>query len=205
MIYRLSFKGHFPDNQQFMTGVHVHTAPPPLGSEPAIADVLAAWDTHLYTAFRACVNANITIDSEELRSVPDPNSGDVPAVAALTKNQVGTLANGTGLLPDGVTAILQIKSSAASRSGRGYMSFPSPLYSSYLATSNGWGTGLTTPMNAFGVLLKDTLTIGTLLDTHTSCVVYSKTRAIRSESPNEFDIISALTRVKPSWRRSRMN
>jgi hypothetical protein len=205
VIYRLTWKGHFNSGQQFATGVHIHTAPPPLGSEPAIADVLTAWDTHLYTAFRACINASLTIDTEELRSVPDPNSADVPAVTALVKNQVGTLANGTGTLPDGISAILQIKSSAASRSGRGYMGLPSPMYSSYLASNNAWGTGLTTPVNAFGNLLKDTLTIGTLLDTHTSCIVYSKTRAIRSESPNEWDIVSASLRSKPSWRRSRMN
>lgn len=205
MIYRISYKGHLSSGQPWMTGFHIHTAPPAGGGEPAIADILSTWDTHVFTALRACINTNVVIESGEIRSVPDPNGQDVPAASSITKNANGTLANGTGLLPDGVAIILQLKSSAASRSGRGYMALPSPNYSSYLGSANAWGTGITTPVNAFGALLKDVLHIGSVLITDTSAVVYSRTRALRAESPNEWDIQSALCRVKPAWRRTRMN
>lgn len=202
-FYRFSYTGHLSTGVIFDTGLCYHTVPPPLGDEPAPADVLAGIDGHLRTAFKACLQTGYTVDAAELRELVDLTSGEVPAAASLVVNQPGTLSGGTNTLPDACAAIIKLRSNAALRSGRGYMAMPGPRNASFLTDGQNYGGAYMTVLQAFAALLDDELDMGSSEPTHTFPIVYSRTRRSRGLDPFHFDVVEAIPSTRIRWRRTR--
>ncbi len=132
-----------------------------------------------------------------------PGSSSVPVASSLNVNQAGT--GGTdGKLPNAVAAIIKLRSNAALRSGRGYVAMPSPLISTALNASGNWTGTFLTNLGVFAALLDDTMSLGAITPTILNPVVYSRTRHGRGFSPYTFQMVEAIVRNRPSWRRSRM-
>lgn len=202
-VYRFSFQGHTASGTLLINSLHYQTDVAPTGSEPAASDVLAAIDAHLRTAYRAVVPSSFTIDSAELRECLASGDTNVPVAASLVINQPGTLTTSDTSLPYGMTCIVKLRSDAGIRSGRGYLALPDPLSSTFLA-SRLWGSSYFPLVQSFAALLDDTMSLGSTLPTTLNPVVYSRTRHNRGESPFTFQMVEAIPRSTPSWRRSRM-
>lgn len=202
-VYRFSYVGHLATGVVFNTGLHYQTDLAPAGSEPAPADVLAAIDGHLRTAFRAALQNGYTVDSAELREEVDLSTGAVPSAASLVVGALGTLSGGSNIAPDATCGIVKLKSNAALRSGRGYMAFPGPRNASFMADGQNWSSSWLTLLSAFAALLDDEMTLGTVLPATLKPVVYSKTRRARGLTPYTFEVSEAVASPRIRWRRSR--
>jgi len=178
--------------------VHDHSSVPlsdPLDAQ-TVADDVAAWITTLYKAVLQSAYTFDTVDSRELGT-------DTPAIGSSAVGAAGTLGAGTGLLPREVCMVVTLRTAVATRSGRGRMFIPSPLYSSNLASQDAWLTGTGGWYAAVGAFF-DALVAGRdvthgSIDHHYSLRVYSRKRNA------SYDVTSYTRRLQPHWLRSRMS
>jgi hypothetical protein len=121
-----------------------------------------------------------------------------------TVNAAGTGAGGTGTqLPDGLTLTIDLHTGTRSRSARGWMLWPGPSNSSFVS-HNAYTSAWLSVVQNFANLLPDAITLGSTLPTTLNPVIYSRTRALRGESPTTFRTTAATLKTQPGWLRSRM-
>lgn len=166
---------------------------PDVDIETAAADV-KAW---LEATYKAILPVFYTIDAFALRDLYT----DTPAEAEASSGLVGTLpVSGTSKCPVGASLLLSIKSGVATRSGRGRLFLPSPIYDGYMASSVGWLTSGTywTNVTAFKTALLDghDVTHGGL-DSHLSLRIHSRKRN------EDYDATSITLREPYHYLRSR--
>lgn len=175
-----------------------------LGNELAdvsLSDVVDTVDTKLTTAFRALLASVETF--ADIHAVTLPAGGVVPEAFTKSKSLAGTRTASNQSEPKGVCPVLGLTSSAATRSGRGWMFLPN-LIDSATVSAGLIATGtFYTAIATFGDLLKaqDWVTAGSLSSVH-PCV-YSRTRRLAGEIPFTFDVTGYTRRQKPHWLRSR--
>lgn len=204
-IYRFSYQGHEDTGVAVVNSLHYQTDLSIFASEPSADNILSSVSSHLLTAYRACIPGNITVDSAELREELPLSDTSVPASASLNIALVGTLNMTTAALPDAMCMIVKLRSNAALRSARGYIALPSPRDRSYLSTSRAWTGVYLSAAQTLAALLDDDITLGSpFAQAGLHPVVYSRTRHDRNESPWTFQVVEAIPRTVPSWRRSRM-
>jgi len=185
--------------------LHFQTDVATLGEEPPANDVLDSFDTHFTTAYRACIPASSTLDSLEAREEVTPGSGSVPISGSKVKGVAGTLAAANQNLPDAATLILKLRTEAAIRSGRGYLAMPSPKDVGFLTTNGRWLTSgaFWTAIQAFAALMDDSFSTAGAFPANLNPVIYSRTRAARSEDPHAFRVVEGVPSTPVRWRRSR--
>lgn len=202
--YRVEWRWHY-GTLLGVTGFHCLTDLPTGGTEPDVADIATAHDTHYTTAFRACTHNSIVVDALHVREEVDPTSGDVPSVAQHDINLAGTLGTSSHSLQQQLCPLISLKTNAAIRSGRGWMFMP-PLLDKGLLGTDGYIDGTTvawTNLNAFAALMDDELDYGTVIISHSRPVVYSRRRRQLGRSPWTFKVDHAVVRGLPHFLHSR--
>lgn len=205
-VYRCSYVSYDGAGTQYVNTFHVQTdLNSPDDDEPDISDVAGAVDSHLRVKYLAVVPTSLTLSSLETREELPKGSPDIPSAFSIAINTAGTLVNANSFLPVAQATIISIRSTAAIRSGRGYIALPSPRDSTYMASGGLLASTGTywTALGQLAALLDDTLTIGTISPVSVHFVVYSRTRHQRGESPYTFHVTEAVPKRAPRWRRSR--
>lgn len=187
----------------FEPTLHYQTDLTFIGDEPSPSDVAAGVNTLLGTAFRACFTSAITLHEVIVAEEVLP-----PAVGtggAHTVELAGTLPAGTGnQLPDGASVVINRHTETRSRSARGWLHLPSPLWSSQLA-GNVWQNSYVAICQNFADLLDNSFDLGTVDITHVHPVVYSRTRHQRGQTPYTFRVTSATANHSYKFLRSRQS
>jgi hypothetical protein len=127
---------------------------------------------------------------------------DTPSVGESAVGVAGTLGAGTGLLPRECCMVVTLRTAVATRSGRGRMFLPSPLYSSNLASQDAWATGTGGWYSAVGTFM-DKLMAGVDV-THSTFGHHLSLRVHSRRHATSYDVTSYVRRLQPHWLRSRM-
>jgi len=194
---------HDLDNQALVEpSLHYQTDLATGGNEPDPDDVAdGIWNT-VGLAFLNCTPSRINVTELIVRSEELPASGVVPSLGSRPVGQNGLLAVSEGDVPRELVAIVNIKSAAAFRSGRGYMTLPGPYSEQYITGRLFAGTYATNG-HAFADLLDDSFSLGTFQPADVHPVVYSKVRRQRGLTPFTFRVTQAQFNTRPHWLRSR--
>lgn len=172
------------------------------GGNPEQADmgeIINSVDTELTTLYKACLNAQWTLEELLLRGVgPEDGNADSKQI-----NAAGTLANGSGVLPREICMVLSLRTNYAKRSGHGRLFIPSPMYSSYLNTGDQWATGgaYWTAAAAFGAKLVAGWTLTYGVGGAQSAPMRINVWSRRHQENHE--VTSYVRRPQPHWLRSR--
>lgn len=204
-VYRVTFRAFdVDDNSLIQPSLHYQTDVPPLGDEPDPDDVASEVYDLVGTEFLACCSSRITLTELVAREEVLAEEETVPAVGRHGVNASGTLSYANGDLPRELVGIVNIKTGAAIRSGRGYITLPGPYNESFLS-SRIWASTYFTVLAAFAAKLDDQGHIGTVQITDLNPVVYSKTRRKAGKDPWTFRVTGGVANARPHWRRSRGN
>src|SRR5260221_5854308 len=193
-VWRFSCAAFHSSGVQVVNDLHYQTDLAPTQSEPAAVDVLASIDAHIRAAYRAPLHQSFGISSAELRECVRPGSSDVPAAASLAVNQLGLNTSADTSVPVPLAATITLRSAAALRSGRGYMSYPSPISNTYLSALRDFQGSYLTNLQALALLLDDDIATGGILGVNMHPVVYSRKRHEAEVTPFPFNVVSALVR-----------
>ncbi len=171
--------------------------------DSTLQEVADAVDTALTTAFRALMYTGEILTDIHVRSLPA--GGAIPEQYSKTKNLAGTRTASNSSEPRGLVPVISLNTTAAIRSGRGWMFLPniidsSVISSGLLQTSGAYWTAIATFGDALLGLSGDNAGPGTV-----QVAVYSATRRSRGFSPFIFDVTSYTRRQKVHWLRSRSN
>lgn len=196
--YAVAIRGHYNDGVTTVSTLcaHVEVDGPDV-SEASISEAgnaIAGW---LGDPYRHCLPGVWTLDeivSRELfDSTPAEHSVSVGAAGDLT-------ASGAYRAAKELCVVLNVKSSVATRSGRGRMFFPSPLYDGYLGDQTNW-------LQSGNYWTKLGLFVDALLAGHdftASLIDYHVSMRIHSRKLNDtFDVTSITRRPAYHWLRSR--
>lgn len=201
-VYRVAIQAHVNDGTLLMPSLHYKEDVPAGGSANDEATIAANVWAHIGPAFLACIPTRDTVDSiEALEEVVPPAIG---GAGTHTVNQTGTLSGTGDSMPEGNVPILNFHTNTRSRSARGWMHMPSPHWSDYVS-GNVWGGAGLTALNALAALLDDSITEGGAFPCTLVPVVYSRTRAVRAETPFAFDVTSVTLNPRVHWLKSRMS
>jgi hypothetical protein len=201
-IYRITFLGTGGNGELIQPSLHYQTDVPLGGDEPDPNDVAAAVWSHVATQY-----LNIQPSSSAVHDVVALEEVLAPAIGVAGSHHVGAVGTLTGAAssaPDGCTPVINLHTDTRSRSARGWMFAPPPVFSDKI-TGNVWSATMKSALDALAALLDDQLTLGTLIVTNLNPVVYSKTRRVRGEDPFTFRVQSASVNPRVHWLKSRMS
>jgi hypothetical protein len=201
-IYRAEY--HYTlKGQQMVTGFDYQTDLAFLGSEPSPAEVVSELDDKLTDRFRHCLSTLGVIDELTIRE--RVLGADVPKTAAIQLDLVGSAVLGAQELPLELCGVIARKTSAAIRSGHGWMFMP-PILDAAQINSEGQlvlGGEYQANLALFAALLDDDINTGVFTIDKLHPVVYSETRRKRGDEPFTFQVTSAVVRRKIHFLRSR--
>jgi hypothetical protein len=201
-IYRVVLEASLSDGTLIQPSLHYQTDLSLGGSEPDPSDVAAGIWGHIGTAWLATFTAHTTVAAlAALEEVIPPAIG---AAGSHAVNLAGTLAGSGDQIPNGLVPVINLHTDTRSRSARGWFHNSSPRYADYVS-QNVWSGGVVTAINNLCSLLEDVITIGSVITTDLRPGVYSRTRALRGESPDFFHLTGASLNPKCHWLRSRMS
>lgn len=201
-IYRIAIQAHVNDGTLLMPSLHYKEDVPAGGSANDEATIAANVWAHIGSAFLACMPTRDTVDSvEALEEVVPPAIG---GAGSHPVNQNGTLAGSGDSMPEGCVPVLNFHTNTRSRSARGWMHMPSPHWADGVS-NNVWSGSTLTALNALCDLLDDSITESGTFPCTLVPVVYSRTRAQRSEVPFSFDVSSVSLNPRVHWLKSRMS
>lgn len=167
----------------------------PLAAQTIASDV-KSW---IETEYKAVLSNLYTFDEVAVRELQT----NEPTIGSVAVGAAGTLGAGTRALPREVCMVVTLHTSVATRSGRGRMFIPSPLYSSHLASQDAWLTGTGGWYAAVGDFFEKLLdghdVEHDLIAHHLSTRVYSR------RHNTSYDVTSYTRRLQPHWLRSRMS
>lgn len=199
-----------------ISSVHYQTDLSSLADEPSAAQVLDkvldhfSSSGHNLSKWRDAAYGECTFTECRVREEVawwDHEIGD-QAVESLTLT--GNLgAAGSTVTPDGLAPWIQLKSAAASRSGRGGVHGPGPFSALTLGPSGLWNTGgtLFSKLDTLGAAIVDELegVFGTgATNVDLNPVIYSMTRRRRGDTPFTFQLVAHTVSPEPRWIRRRM-
>lgn len=201
--YRATFRCHdLDDGSLIEPSLHYQTDVPTAGSEPDANDVAAGIAAILGGPFIALCHTKIFIDELRVRSEELKGSGVIPVEGTSIFSTPGTLTSTVPDLPRELVGIVNLHSTAATRSGRGYTTLPSPYVATNLVNRL-WAGAYGSAGLQFANLLDNSFDLGTVQITHVNPVVYSHTRRQRLQEPFTFRVTRATFNVRPHWLRSR--
>lgn len=197
--WRVAFRSH-KGSELVVNTFCVHTAVVGIDTENASAgDVATAINTWLSAKYLDVLVADYTFDDITVTNLPPPTTVE----AVHTVNSTGTLASGSGDLPQEVAMVVSLRSALANRRGRGRLFIPSPLHSSHLDAPDEWQAGdaywanVGTLMDAMLAGHDFTAGLGGLVNFHASLRVWSRAGSA------SHDVTSYVRRKQPHWLRSR--
>lgn len=195
--WEAAFRSTDPNGVLYVNTLAVHVEPPLVSlGDPSANEVAQAVFDWLATEYRACLNTTLTVTEIGTREL----FSSTPAAGSKVVGALGTLPNGTGLLPAEICGVITWRTAIATRSGRGRVFIPGPAYSSELVGRDTWktSTGFLTAMQAFAnkVMAGANFTHSAEV-WHISGRVHSRTDSVSR------DITSAVVRSRPHWLRSR--
>jgi len=200
-IYRLTFKCVTSNGILVEPSLHYQTDLSLGGSEPDPSDVAAGVWGHIGTQFLSCFSAITTC--QELLALEEVVPPAIGVAGVHSVGLPGTLAGSGDSIPPGLVPLINLHTDTRSRSARGWMHPPSPQWADRAGYSTWDGTMLSV-LGDFASLLDDVITIGSVITTDLRPGVYSRTRALRGETPDFFHLVSASVNHTPKWLRSRM-
>jgi hypothetical protein len=183
----------------YVNTLAVHSDHGDLGIEvPSLQEVATGIHAWLHGPYRAILSNRYTWDDISVRNIPDDGNEAVHAVGEL-----GQAPAGDGKMPKELVVVVSLKTSQATRSGRGNMRLPSPCNSTYLADPSNWDVASLywTDVKAFCAALEAghdfNFGPGGLEQAHLSARVWSRVRA------TTYDVTAALPRSYIRWLNSR--
>lgn len=196
--YAVSIRGHYNDGVSTVSTLCAHVEDDgPGGTDASLSAAGGAIAGWLSDPYRACLPSVWTIDEIVSRELFDATPGEHSVAIGAAGSLV---ASGAFRAAKELCLILNMKSAVATRSGRGRMFFPSPLYDGYLGDQTNWlqSGNYWTKVGLF----KDALLAGhdflsDLTDYHISARIFSR------KLQETFDITSITRRPAYHWLRSR--
>jgi hypothetical protein len=213
-VVAVTFKSVLPQGQLCVNTIHyeIEDATIVEWNKPSMdARADAVYNT-MGTEYRALLPNTATLQTVTVKQCLHPGSSDIPQEAVKVVNALGTRSSITFDLKPALCAVVDLKTSFASRSGRGWL-FAPPAFTSGALSGSALGNFSTAAgsyylaVQAWAAKLDDSLDMtGLGLGIGGDWMrprVYSKTRHGRDQTPFVFEISGVTVDLVPRWLRSR--
>jgi hypothetical protein len=204
-IWKVEFQAREGGGQLVENVLHVVDNPDTGTSEASASQVADDVYDRLHTDWLNCLSDNGVLDRIKITEVIAPGDHSVPAQHIRNVGAGGARSAGDNHLPPEMCAIIQLKTDAAVRSGRGWLFAPPARSSAALTSGGGWLTTNSYYLDCdlLGTKIATSWGVGTVLHRTYYFAVYSRVRHARGDDHYWFQIVTHGVPTKTHWLRSR--